>query len=203
VILPPGFPGAQPSPVGPYLRKEGFAIHSFFAGVWYNFDNHMKKNVTRFWAAVVVIILVVVAVVVWKYYGVTPPAVGVPAYAPTGQLTSGFPTELIWGNDPTFSQSYSINYSSSTNQYTAVFDSADPMELLYADYTDYFAGNGWTIANATTPSSPTLRGLYAVKANAVAGVVLSDQGAKRHVVVSYSLTSETPSNAVPAPVVNK
>jgi hypothetical protein len=169
-----------------------FAIHSFFAGMWYDLNNPMEKKNMRLLAAAVVIVIIVVIAVVWGYHGSTPPPVGVPVYTPKGQLTSGFPTELIWGNDPTLSQSYSTNYSSSTNQYTAVFDSADPMELLYADYTDYFAGNGWTIANATTPSSPTLRGLYAVKANAVAGVVLSDQGAKRHVVVSYSLTSGTP-----------
>jgi hypothetical protein len=163
----------------------------------------MQKNVTRFWAAVLAVVVIIVAVVVWKYYGPTASVPGVPVYAPKGQLTTGFPKELILGDSSALAQSYTTNYSSSTNQYVAIFNSGNPIGLLYSDYTSYFAANGWTIANTTTPSSTLLRGLYAVKANAVAAVSIEEQGANRQVIVSYSLMGGTPSGVAVAPAAEK
>ena len=107
-----------------------------------------------------------------------------PVFAPSGELTPSFPKELILDDAAKLSQSYLINYSTSTKQYTANFTSSDTMLSLYQNYKKYFASNGWTVVNDTT-SYTTSRGLYVRKGTTDASVAIIDQGKTRSVVVSY------------------
>ncbi len=114
-----------------------------------------------------------------------PTAQPLPAYAPPGELTPGFPKELILGGEATSSGSYAINYGSGPSLRTASFGSAKSMLSLFNLYKTYFRSNGWTVVNEITKYQNS-RGLYAVKSGAVSSVSIIDNGKTREVVVSYS-----------------
>lgn len=136
--------------------------------------------------AVLVLVLVLLFSGAFKPSSPTPtPSSGAtPVYAPQGELVAGFPTELILDTSARTTQSYSINYSSSTSQYTANFTSNESMLKLYGDYKTYFPQNGWTIVNDTT-SYKDSRSLYAKQGTAEASVAVIDKGTTRQVTVSY------------------
>lgn len=122
------------------------------------------------WVGVAVVVIAVILFFVWKPQPYTPststpsttgnPA---PVYAPQGQVVSGFPQQLLLDNSSQISSSYSISYSSSTNQYTAQWSSSTSLQDLYQTYKTYLQANGWTITNDM--SSGPDRGLYAVNAS--------------------------------------
>lgn len=140
------------------------------------------------WVGGAIVVVAVVAGIAWHFYGgahklaATGP---VAVHAPTGQLVPGFPPSLVLGTSSQVSNSYSINYSTSTNQYTAEWVSSSSIAALYAKYQTYAAANGWTITNHA--DYPTLKGLYATNASSSAAmnVIITPQGNGSKVTLSY------------------
>jgi len=147
------------------------------------------SNSKRIWVWVGVAI-VVVAVVVWvarMFMPKKPVALNPsPVFAPQGQLVPEFPKSLILDSNAAVSDSYSINYSSSTNQYTAVYDSSSTVTALYNQYKEYLPANGWTITNDITKYS-TSRGLYASNASSDVAVGIVTQGIGSQTTITYLL----------------
>jgi len=102
-------------------------------------------------------------------------AAGMPVFAPQGQVVPNFPQELILDANPSITGSYSINYSSSTNQYTAEWNSSTSADTLVAKYQSYFAANGWT-ATLNPSASSFLHSISASKDTAEVLVTIVDQG---------------------------
>jgi hypothetical protein len=106
-------------------------------------------------------------------------------HATAGQLIPGFPRQLVLDSAATVSNSYSINYSASTNQYTAEWVLSSSLASLYVEYQSYAKANGWTISNHA--DLPTLKGIYATNASSTAAmnVIITPQGKGSTVTVSY------------------
>jgi len=112
-----------------------------------------------FWVTVVVIVVVAAALIVAWLYPIK--AVGTPVYAPQGQVVQGFPQELLIDSSGQVTHSYSIAYSSSTNQYTVGWQSAASPEALFSGYETYFTSKNWFILDEAS-SSPDVQSIYAV-----------------------------------------
>jgi hypothetical protein len=131
------------------------------------------------WVGVAVVVLVAVAAgVTWFLHRGQSTQMGpVPVHAPAGQVVDGFPKALILGaasSSSDITNSYSINYSTSTNQYTAEWTSTSTPAALYAEYQTYVVDNGWTITNHV--DTATLKGIYAMNASSsVINVVIVPQ----------------------------
>ena len=140
------------------------------------------------WVGVVVVVLGVVVALVWprsKPSGPTTSTNGpAPVYAPQGQLTPEFPKQLILDSAAAVNQSYSIGYSSSTNQYTAQFNTSSSVATLYASYKKYLPANGWTITNDIAKYAQS-RGIYASNASSDVMVAILAQGSGSQVTVTY------------------
>ncbi len=108
-----------------------------------------------------------------------------PSYAPKGELTPGFPKELILDNKAAPGGSYAVNYGTGPSLRTTSFDSNKSMLSLFNLYKTYFKDNGWIITNEVTKYKDS-RGLYAIKSREVASVAISDNGKTRQVVVNYA-----------------
>ncbi|GEM_PF-4254932 len=106
-----------------------------------------------------------------------------PVYAPAGELTPGFPKDLILDDAAKVSNSYTIGYNAALNQYTAIFNSEKSAADLSDSYKSYFSKNGWTIVNQTTGASS--RGIYAKKSNLIVSVSILTKDKSRQVAVSY------------------
>jgi hypothetical protein len=166
-----------------------------------------RKNLWVWVGVAVVVIAAIVAGVVWFINRGKAPQTGpVPVHAPTGQVVVGFPQQLILGT-PTSStatsgassffagitNSYSINYSTSTNQYTAEWTSSSTLASLYKQYQNYVAQNGLTIVNHIDTAS--IKGIYATNASSAVNIVIAPQsqvaptkGSK--ITVSYVSTAQ-------------
>jgi hypothetical protein len=131
-----------------------------------------------------VLIVLVAAMVVISFVIRKVSAPGTPVFAPGGQVVSGFPKELLLNHGAAFLNSYSINYSSSTDQYTAVWDTTSSVTDVYADYLSYFDRNGWVITKQIA-QYPDSRGLFAAHGSSTASVAVSTHGTGSEVVVSY------------------
>lgn len=141
------------------------------------------------WIGVAVIVIGVIVFVIWRPTAKAP-VVAVhtnppPVYAPQGQLTPQFPKELILDGMTNVTSSYSIGYSSTTNQYTAVFNASTSMAVLFSAYTNYFNSNGWNITNLAT-QNPSLRGLYAENATSGVAVTIIPEGKGAQVTISLA-----------------
>ncbi len=140
--------------------------------------------------AIVAVIVIAWIVAAMMSPQATPPpqATGpVPVYAPQGQITPNFPKGLILDSAAAISQSYSIAYASSTNLYTAIYDSSSTESGLFAVYKKYLSGNGWTITGTlTTTTTPALYAITATSAGGQVQVVVSKQGTGSHVSVGYT-----------------
>lgn len=126
----------------------------------------MPSN-SRTWiwiVSAVVVVVIIIALVFWFVEKRSPYAPAVsgpkPAYAPAGQLVAGFPVGLLIDSGATITKSYSLAYSSTTDQYSVEWDSSSSPQSLAVGYTLYFQGDGWRIASETTTSS-ALRSIYA------------------------------------------
>jgi hypothetical protein len=142
------------------------------------------------WVGGAVVVIALAAGVAWHFYGgggaSNEAAAGpVAVHAPTGQLVPGFPQALILDDAAQVNNSYSINYSTSTNQYTAEWSSSSSLASLYAKYQNYAAVNGWTISNSA--DYPTLKGIYATNASATAAmnVIMTPQDKGSEITISY------------------
>ncbi len=147
------------------------------------------KNPKVLWAWIcgVIIVVALVAGVAWYFYSATKSTTGPMAvHAPAGQLIPGFPQGLILDSAAQPDNSYSIGYSSSTNQYTAEWNSSSSLATLYAEYQSYAKMNGWTITNQA--DGPTFKGIYATNASSSAAVnvvITSRADGSSEVTVSY------------------
>jgi len=143
----------------------------------------MDKRTRIVFIAIAVVIVILLAF--WWYLSSTRPVpMGTPAFAPSGQLTPGFPKGLVLDSLARVSQSYSINYSTSTNQYTVSFNSSSSVADIYNEYLAYLPANGWPITNKVTEYKNS-RGLYAENASSVVSVAIVVQGSGSQVTVSY------------------
>ncbi len=111
-----------------------------------------------------------------------------PVYAAAGQLVAGFPSTLILDNAAKVSESYSIGYSASLNQYTAQWNSSSSMASLDILYQNYLSKNGWRITKQSTnrPAfSPEFRGIYATNGSYDANVTIVAEGTGAEVTITY------------------
>jgi hypothetical protein len=139
------------------------------------------------WVGTVVVIIVAVVWIIWavRKPSAPPPAGPTPVFAPKGQLTPQFPKTLILDSNAGISGSYSVNYSSSTNQYTAQYDSSSTVTSLYNAYHSYFSENNWTLSGSVT-THPAFDALAATQSGAQATVVISmKNGGGSQVTVTY------------------
>lgn len=144
-------------------------------------NSQMKRWVI--WGGAVVVVAVVVVLIAWFTRPASVPK-GSPAFAPTGKLTAGFPKQLILDPVASISQSYGINYSTTTNQYTASFVSSSSVGDLYDEYLTYLPVNGWPVTNKIAKYSNS-RGLYAENASSIVSVAIIIQGKGSQATVSY------------------
>jgi hypothetical protein len=142
----------------------------------------MNNKRTLWMVAGIMIAVLVIGVLGWLFFGrrASPRA----AFAPAGQLTAGFPKDLILGQAATLGESYAINYSPAMNQYTANWTATSSLDDLYRQYTAYFISHGWKITNANITLS-TLRSIYAATSTADANVVITSGKGGLKVSVSY------------------
>ena len=108
----------------------------------------------------------------------------VPVYAPQGHLTPQFPKELILDSAAAVSNSFSINYSTSTNQYTASWNSASGAQHWVDQYQSYFSANGWTVKMNPTANAQ-IRNMVASNDKGYVQVLLIPQGAGSQVTITY------------------
>ena len=138
------------------------------------------------WVGGAVVVIVVVVGIVWRFYGAKAPTSLVAVHAPAGQLVPGFPQGLVAVDNATqMRDSYSISYSTSTNQYTAEWNSSSSVGSLYTKYLDYEKTNGWTITNQA--DYPTLKAVYATNAagTETVSINISSRGNGSKVAISY------------------
>jgi hypothetical protein len=150
------------------------------------------KDYKNIWAWVGVAVVVIIAIV-WIVMAAMPKsqpqqqAEGpTPVYAPQGELTPQFPKDLIIDDSAAITGSYSINYSSSTNQYTAQFTSTSTVKALFDSYKTYLTNNGWTITGTLT-TQPTYDIIAATNdAGQMEAVIsTSDKGQGAQAIVTY------------------
>jgi hypothetical protein len=148
-----------------------------------------------------VVVVAVVGVVAWGIVarrGNPETATG-PAtlHAPQGQVAAGFPKELILDKGVQVSNSYTVSYSSTTNQYTVQWNSPSTAASIYNSYFAYLPTHGWTITNRFT-THPGMLGLYATKTSATSSasvsVTITVQSTGSQASASYAVTE----NATPA-----
>lgn len=110
---------------------------------------------------------------------------GMPSFAAPGKLVAGFPQVLILDASSSIGKSYTINYASSTNQYTTEWTSANAIEIVYNDYISYMKANNWVITNEITQYSDS-RGIYATQGSStILTVSILAKGSGSDVTVSY------------------
>jgi hypothetical protein len=146
-----------------------------------------RRGNVLIWIGILALIVIVLLVIFWKPSQPAAPATQPqpqPTYAPQGQVVAGFPQELVLDPNAKVGSSYSINYSASTNQYTAEWASSMSMASLFGKYKTYLSSNGWTITGQS--GKATLDSVYATDASGdVANVVISPRATGNEVVVSY------------------
>ena len=127
-------------------------------------------------AAIIAIVIVVIIIVVAVWLAMSKPSGPKVAFAPQGQLVSGFPQNLILDTMASIGNSYTIGYAANLNQYTANWVSpSSSLSSLYGNYLAYFTQNGWTITNSST-NITNFRGIYAVTSTADANVTMDGSG---------------------------
>ncbi len=137
-----------------------------------------------------VVVVVVAGGVTWYLLARGPQTPGgpVPVYAPPGQLVASFPKQLILDNAAAVTNSYSVTHSSSSNQYTAQWNSSSSMDTLYSAYKQYFPANGWTIINDVTQYA-NARAIYATNASSDVSVSIGSGGKEDGSQVSLTYLS--------------
>ena len=122
----------------------------------------------------VIIIALVILLRLRKQEATTSPSVTPlvqvePTYAPSGQLASTFPTDLLLGAMPDITQSYSLPYNSQ-NQSTVEYTAQGSPDALFQDYLTYFQANHYGVITKQQTSS--LDSLYASSMAADISVII-------------------------------
>lgn len=136
------------------------------------------------WVGVGVVVVIVIVWIVWAMTAKPVVSVPPPVYAPQGQLVPQFPKSLILDSNAAISGSYSISYSTSTNQYTAEYDSTSSMAALYGEYQSYLPQNNWTVTGSLT-THPTFRVITASQGSDQLQVVISAIGKGSQATITY------------------
>lgn len=137
------------------------------------------------WIGVAIVVIVVVGWIVWELvpHG-QPRMIPVTTVAPQGQLVPQFPPSLILDPSAEINGSYAISYSSSTNQYTAEYDSSDTVSTLYKNYLSYLPSNDWTISGSNT-TIPTLDVISATQGSNQLQVMIATKNKGSQVTITY------------------
>ncbi len=139
------------------------------------------------WVGVAVVVVAVAAAFIWRPTTQKPPVGETgpkPVYAPQGQLVPEFPKDLILDNNVVIGGSYSIGYSTTTNQYTAQFNSSSTVTALFNQYKTYLAANNWTIAGSLT-TRPTFDAISASQGDNQLQVMIVKQTKGSQVTITY------------------
>ncbi|HUC02136.1 MAG TPA: hypothetical protein VMA75_04540 [Candidatus Paceibacterota bacterium] len=137
------------------------------------------------WVGVAVVVVVAIVWIAWATMPKAPVASGpAPVYAPQGQLVSQFPKDLILDTNAAVGGSYSIAYSTSTNQYTAEYDSSSSMATLFGDYEAYLSNSNWQLTGSLT-TQPTYEVLTATQGADQLQVVIESEGSGSHATITY------------------
>lgn len=153
----------------------------------------MTKQKLRALIAVGAVVLIAVAVMVVKVVlqsvsenGKSPESSwSIPVtYAPKGNIVPEFPKNLVLDPGAVVTQSYAINYSSSTNQYTVQWNSSSSIKTLFNAYKTYFATNGWAITNSSTQMT-SVRAIAASGDPGKISAVIMTGGNGSQVILTY------------------
>jgi hypothetical protein len=101
-----------------------------------------------------------------------------------GPACSPVPQGSILDSNAAVKGSYFVNYSSSTNQYTAEYNSSDTVTSLYGQYKSYLSQNGWTVTGSLT-SHPTFDAISATQNNDQLQVVISTTNKGSQAIITY------------------
>ena len=145
------------------------------------------KDPKCIWVWVGVAVVVVAVALIWKPTVEKPlvASVPTPVYASQGQLVPQFPKGLIIDSKAAMSGSYSINYSSSTNQYAAEYYSSSTVTSLYNQYQTYLPRNSWTVIGSIT-TRPSYDVIWASQGNDQLQVIIGTQKKGSQVTVTYT-----------------
>ena len=145
------------------------------------------NSTKKIWAWVGVAIVVIIVVVAFVWRPAKKSAAPVPVFAPQGQLTPNFPTDLILDPQAQIGSSYSINYDAKTNLYTAQWNSSSSLVLLYNEYETYLGSHAFTVTSASGATSASkLAAVYAMSIHANVNVTIAAQGKGSQVTISYA-----------------
>ena len=108
-----------------------------------------------------------------------------PEFAAKGQVVQGFPQNLILKDNPNITNSYTINYSSSTNLYTAQWNSSSTPDSVVSQYQTFLSQNGWSVT-LTKSTVSWLKGLSAVTSTANLLLSVTPQGSGSQVSLTYT-----------------
>lgn len=137
-------------------------------------------------AIAVIVIAILLLIVLPRPSG----GLGMPVYASQGQMVSGFPRTLLLDSTPQITQSYSISYPSSTNQYTVEWNSSAQPQSLIAGYLVYFSQYGWQIINQENTS--TVDSIFASNSSGTVNLAVSPRGTGSAAVLSYVVGASAP-----------
>ena len=149
-----------------------------------------KQNKGFLWTWVIVAVVVILAILgIWYYaahrsHGAGTAGKGTPVFAVQGQVTQGFPKELILDPNALITGSYSVAFATSSNQYTAEWSSSSSMASIFTSYKDYFAANHWIVSNSSTVLSG-LNAISAASSTGTAGVMIAAEKEGAKVTISY------------------
>jgi hypothetical protein len=140
-----------------------------------------QKNIWA-WVGGAIVVIAIIFGIAWHFTkkSVTGP---VAVHAPAGHIVAGFPQQLVLDTNIQVSNSYSINYSATTNQYTAEWNSSTTASIVYNDYLNYFKKNSWTITNQATSSEAY--GIYADNASSTVFMLAFPDGKGSKVTITY------------------
>ncbi|MHB8870916.1 MAG: hypothetical protein ACYC5G_00435 [Candidatus Doudnabacteria bacterium] len=128
-----------------------------------------NAQVVRFLGIIVLIVLL--AGLTYWHKQANQPKVFPRTDAIEGQVISGFPEELLMGaKNPKITQSYSIDYGSSSKQYTADYVSKDKLIIAYLKADKYLRSNNYVIVNERL--QPTVANIYGTKPEGDVNIVI-------------------------------
>jgi len=168
------------------IKKKKVEVAAIGIALLVCYNKSMKeKKAIWVWVGGAIILVALAGCGAWYFYGNKGPAALVVAHAPAGQLIAGFPKELV-AVDPSaqLTSSYTVAYSSKTNQYSAEWTSSSSAAALYDAYQSYAKANQWTISNFA--DYPFMKALYLTNVSgAKANIELSAVGTGAKVTISY------------------
>ena len=175
----------------------------------YHYRYAMYKFNTKTVVLIIVIVILLVGVGFYAYQAMqhhvslAPPpgsTQGLAQNAPAGQVVSGFPQNLILNSSAQVASSYSISYSTSSNQYTVTWNSPSSFTALLNQYETYLPANGWIIPGGAAQSGRLGAGLYATNNGATVNISIVPMNTGSQATVTYSPASvSVPVTSAPMP----